>query len=129
MLQIVQNGEKCKKPKKWDFQPKITKCAPFWAQKWGFSEKCRKSPETLRNAIIFQNIICCIMSQSMSRHLSCFLLYVVCLVLLRFWTVYIQYYILVTLVSKKVEKPIKISIGSRSFYRHFYSVSKVHLFS
>ena len=25
--------------------PKITKCAPFWAQKWGFSEKCRKSPE------------------------------------------------------------------------------------
>ena len=29
MLQIVQNGEKWKKPKKWDFQPKITKCAPF----------------------------------------------------------------------------------------------------
>ena len=29
MLQIVQNGEKCKKPKKWDFQPKITKCAPY----------------------------------------------------------------------------------------------------
>ena len=76
MLQIVQNGEKCKKPKKWDFQPKVAKCAPFWAQKWGFSEKCRKSPETLRNAIIFQNVICCIMSQSMSRHLSCFLLYV-----------------------------------------------------
>ena len=87
MLQIVQNGEKFKKPKNGDFQHKITKCAPFWAQKWGFSEKCRKSPETLRNAIIFQNIICCIMSQSMSRHLSCFLLYVVCLVLLRFWTV------------------------------------------
>ena len=80
MLQIVQNGEKCKKPKKWDFQPKITKCAPFWAQKWRFSEKCRKSPETFRNAMIFQNVICCIMSQSMSRHLLCFLLYVVCLV-------------------------------------------------
>ena len=90
MLQIVQNGEKCKKPKKWDFQPKITKCAPFWAQKWGFSEKCKKSSETLRNAIIFQNVICCIMSQSMSRHLLCFSLYVVCLVLLRFWTVYFQ---------------------------------------
>ena len=89
MLQIVQNGEKCKKPKKWDFQPKITKCAPFWEKKWRFSEKCRKLPETLRNAIIFKNVICCIMSQSMSRHLSCFLLYVVCLVLLRFWTVYL----------------------------------------
>ena len=38
MLQIVQNGEKCKKPKKWDFQPKITKCAPFWAQKWDFQK-------------------------------------------------------------------------------------------
>ena len=87
MLQIVQNGEKCKKPKKWDFQPKITKCAPFWAQKWRFSEKCWKSPETLGNAIIFKNVICCIMSKSMSRHLSCFLLYVVCLVWLRFWTV------------------------------------------
>ena len=67
MLQIVQNGEKCKKPKKWDFQPKITKCAPFWAQKWRFSEKCWKSPETLGNAIIFKNVICCIMSKSMSR--------------------------------------------------------------
>ena len=66
MLQIVQNGEKCKKPKKWDFQPKITKCAPFWAQKWGFSEKCMKSPETSANAIIFQNVICCILSQSIN---------------------------------------------------------------
>ena len=29
MFQIVQNGEKCKKPKNGDFQPKITKCAPY----------------------------------------------------------------------------------------------------
>ena len=72
MLQIVQNGEKCKKSENGDFQPKITKCAPFWAQKWRFSEKCWKSPETLGNAIIFKNVICCIMSKSMSRHLLCF---------------------------------------------------------
>ena len=49
--------------------PKSPKCAPFWAQKWGFSEKCRKSPKTLRNAIKFEIVICCILSQSMSRHL------------------------------------------------------------
>ena len=33
---------------------------------------------------------CCINVSIMSRHMSCFLLYVVCPVLLSFWTVYLQ---------------------------------------
>ena len=67
MLQIVQNGEKCKKPENGDFQPKITKCAPFWAQKWGFSSR----------SAIFWKMSYVFNVSIMSRHLVCFLLYVV----------------------------------------------------
>ena len=35
------------------------------------------------------NDVCCINVSIMSRHMSCFLLYVVCHVLLSFWTVYL----------------------------------------
>ena len=76
MLQIVQKAKKCKKTKMGIFNPKSPNVRLLRYKNWEFQKNAKICPKTLRNALIFENVICGILSQSMSRHLLSFLLYV-----------------------------------------------------
>ena len=62
-------------------------CEMFLQPLWPTLQPQNISRRDLQIVMVI-NVVCCINVSLMSRHMLCFLLYVVCCVVLSFWTVY-----------------------------------------
>ena len=69
------------------FSPNFEKSSIF-VKTWKNHHFLTKTWKIIIFCTNLKNVVCCILSQSMSRHMLCFLLNVVCCVVLSFWTVY-----------------------------------------